>query len=77
MNNIRSSVGEAGDIGDNEADWPRLYRVLYRIRATEERIAEIYLSDRIKSPRHQFFYFSSYFRLNLLFNVQKYGNFAF
>jgi TPP-dependent pyruvate/acetoin dehydrogenase alpha subunit len=36
----------------NLPDWPRLYHALYRIRAVEERIAEIYPSDLIKSPIH-------------------------
>lgn len=30
----------------------RLYRSLYRIRRTEEEIARIYPTDRIKSPVH-------------------------
>ena len=49
MNSAGSSAGAATA---NGPDWPRLYRSLYRIRATEERIAEIYPSDRIKSPIH-------------------------
>lgn len=52
MNSAGSSTGGAGGVAANGPDWPRLYRSLYRIRATEERIAEIYPSDRIKSPIH-------------------------
>jgi TPP-dependent pyruvate/acetoin dehydrogenase alpha subunit len=40
------------DRASNGPDWPRLYRSIYRIRRAEERIAEIYPSDRIKSPIH-------------------------
>lgn len=33
-------------------DLARLYRALYRIRRVEERIAEVYPTDKIKSPVH-------------------------
>jgi TPP-dependent pyruvate/acetoin dehydrogenase alpha subunit len=45
-------MGAVVETGAEGLDWPRLYRSLYRIRTTEERIAEIYPSDRIKSPIH-------------------------
>src|SRR5881396_838514 len=31
---------------------PRLYRSLYRVRRTEEEVARLYPSDKIKSPVH-------------------------
>jgi TPP-dependent pyruvate/acetoin dehydrogenase alpha subunit len=52
MSSTGSSGGDAGVVGANEPDWLSLYRSMYRIRATEERIAEIYPSDKIKSPIH-------------------------
>lgn len=45
-------MGAPDRAGANGPDWPKLYRSLYRIRTAEERIAEIYPSDRIKSPIH-------------------------
>lgn len=36
----------------NSATYERLYRSLYRIRRTEEEIARIYPTDKIKSPVH-------------------------
>jgi TPP-dependent pyruvate/acetoin dehydrogenase alpha subunit len=52
MTNSMIAKADTRDGKSDALDWPSLYRSLYRIRAVEERIAEIYPSDKIKSPIH-------------------------
>jgi TPP-dependent pyruvate/acetoin dehydrogenase alpha subunit len=52
MSEEKSSGGTGSGSRAVEPNWPDLYRSLYQIRRVEERIAEIYPSDKIKSPVH-------------------------